>query len=398
MGYTMLHRITNKIKNVLGRPQQPANRVMVSLLPAGKPRGNVLLSYVINPFLRSAGEAISDSHTHHWESFQIAQTFLDLGYAVDVISYMNSTFVPQRRYDYFIAARTQLERIAHSLNRDCVIVAHLDTAHWITSNSSAYTRLLDLKNRRHTGLKNSVKLIEANLAIEHAHLATVLGNDYTIDTYRYAGKPIFRIPISTTAVYDWNPDKDFEHGRNHYLWFGSSGFVHKGLDLVLEAFTFLPEHHLTVCGPLDEEKEFVAAYHKELYETPNIHAEGWVDVNGDRFRKIAARCAGLVYPSCAEGGGGSAITCMHAGIVPLLSREASVDIDAECGVLLHDSHVDSLVAAIRAFSGLPASRLQQMARNAWLRARAMHTREHFAMEYRRFVAEVLLPGAFGHLD
>ncbi|MBK8161668.1 MAG: glycosyltransferase [Gammaproteobacteria bacterium] len=391
----MLRRITHRIKTALGRQPQAANRAVVSLLPAGKPLGNVLLSYVIDPFLRGPAVPISDSHTHHWESFQIAQTFLNHGYAVDVVSYMNSTFVPQKRYNYFIAARTQLERIARSLNRDCVIVAHLDTAHWITSNCSAYARLLDLKNRRHTGLKNSIKLIEANLAIEHAHLATVLGNDYTIDTYHYAGTPIFRIPISTTAVYDWDPAKDFEQCRKNYLWFGSSGFVHKGLDLVLEAFARMPDHHLTVCGPLDEEKEFVAIYRRELYETRNIHAEGWVDVNGHRFREITAQCAGLVYPSCAEGGGGSAITCMHAGIVPLLSREASVDLDDECGVLLRDTSVAGIMDAVKGFSNLPADKLQQMARNAWTRARATHTRERFAVDYDRFVSEVLLPKSFG---
>jgi glycosyltransferase involved in cell wall biosynthesis len=349
---------------------------------------------VIDPFLAADGTTISNKHTHHWESFQMAHTFLSHGFAVDVISYMNSSFVPARHYDYFVSARTNLERIARSLNDDCIIVAHLDTAHWISSNWSAYSRLRDLVNRRRLGLKNSVKLIEANLAIEHAHLATVLGNDYTIGTYRYADKPIFRIPISTTAVYDWNPAKDFQHCKNNYLWFGSSGFVHKGLDLVLEAFAQMPDHHLTVCGPLDEEKEFVSAYHKELFETPNIHAAGWIDVNSHRFLEIAQNCVGLVYPSCAEGGGGSAITCMHAGIVPLLSREASVDMDDTCGVLLHDTSVAGIMEAVKAFSGLPAERLGQLARNAWSRARAAHTREHFSAAYERFVSEILLPRSF----
>ena len=32
--------------------------------------------------------------------------------------------------------------------------------------------------------------------------------------------------------------------------------VHKGLDLVLEAFAGMPEYHLTVCGPVAKEKDF----------------------------------------------------------------------------------------------------------------------------------------------
>ncbi len=390
----MLHRIGKNIRNRLGVRKPAIHQQTVTLYPPEKSRGNVLLSYIINPFLLSKGDAISNDHTHHWESFQIAQTFIHHGFSVDVISYLNTAFLPSKDYAYFISARTNLERIARTINSDCTIVAHLDTAHWISSNHSAYCRLLALKERRKLSIKNSLKLIESNSALEFAHLGTALGNDYTIDTYRYASKPIYRIPISTTAVYEWNPHKDFERCRNNYLWFGSSGFVHKGLDLVLEAFARMPEFHLTVCGPFDEEKEFLKAYHSELFQTPNIHAVGWTDVNSGKFLDIANNCAGLVYPSCAEGGGGSAITCMHAGIIPILSREASVDLDDDCGVLLPQSSVESIIDAVRKISALPAGRLQLLARNAWQRARDTHTRERFAAEYDRFVSEVLLPKSY----
>ena len=35
--------------------------------------------------------------------------------------------------------------------------------------------------------------------------------------------------------------KDFEVCRPHFMWLGSRGFVHKGLDVVLEAFSEMPE-------------------------------------------------------------------------------------------------------------------------------------------------------------
>ncbi len=391
----MLRRITRKIRDKLGKSEIPDHQTTVTLHPEGRPRGNILLSYIINPFIRAEGKPISNEHTHHWESFQIAQTFLNHGFSVDVISYMNSSFLARKHYDYFISARTNLERIARSLNKDCIIVAHLDTAHWVSNNLSAYSRLLSLIDRRRMTITNSVRLIEPNMAIEHAHLATILGNEYTIGTYSYANKPIYRIPISTTAAYEWNSDKDYHRCRKNYLWFGSSGFVHKGLDLVLEAFSQMPDYHLTVCGPLENEKPFVSAYHNELFQTPNIHVAGWVDVNSERFLEITANCMGLAYPSCAEGGGGSAITCMHAGIVPILSREASVDIDDDCGVLLRSSSVPEIMESVVNLSKLPGERLQQLAKNAWLRAREAHSRERFAAEYDHFVSKILIPQSFG---
>src|SRR5207247_2455643 len=98
------------------------------------------------------------------------------------------------------------------------------------------------------------------------------GNDFTMGTFKYAKKRLYPVPIIPIPIpYPWAEGKDFNECRRHYLWFGSGGFVRKGLDLVLDAFVEMPEYHLTVCGPIQQERQFEAAYHKELYETPNIH-------------------------------------------------------------------------------------------------------------------------------
>jgi len=83
-------------------------------------------------------------------------------------------------------------------------------------------------------------MIETNKAIECADIATILGNEFTISTYNYAKKPMYRIPISAPSTYSWDESKDFDNCKKKYLCFGSGGFVHKGLDLVLEAFTNMP--------------------------------------------------------------------------------------------------------------------------------------------------------------
>ena len=381
-------RIKRALCRRLCKQKEGIHLQTVSLSPQGRSRGRVLLSFIIEPFLRKPGEPISHDHTHDWESWQMAQTFLQKGYAVDVISYQNDRFRPKKRYDFFISARTNLEKIAPHLNDDCIKVAHLDTAHWLFNNQAAYTRLLNLQQRRGVSLTN-VRIVEPNRAIEEADLATVLGNHFTMETYRHAGKELHRIPISAPATYPWDDEKDFDRCRNNYLWFGSSGLVHKGLDLVLEAFAAMPEYHLTVCGPIRNERTFVDAYRKELFETPNIETIGWIDVNSPEFRELTRNTLALVYPSCAEGGGGSAITCMHAGLIPILSREASVDI-GDGGMLLTDSGIETIQEAVKTLSGRPVEHLQRQARLAWEQARRHHTRETFATRFDGFVTDFLL--------
>ncbi len=360
---------------------------VISLAPATESKGSVLLAFVIEPFLLNRGETVSNAHSHDWESLQMAQTFLEMGYRVDVISYLNRRFVPDKHYSMFVAARTNFARIATGLNNDCIKIVHLDTAHWIYNNQAAYKRLLDVQSRRGVTL-DSVRIIEPNWALEHADYATVLGNDFTIDTYRYGGKKIYRVPVSVPAVYDWPGNKDFENCRTNFLWFGSAGFVHKGLDLVLEAFSDMPELHLTVCGPIDEDNRFKAAYFKELYEAQNIHTYGWVDVASREFERIARGCVALIYPSCSEGGGSSVLTCMHAGLIPIVSRESSVDI-GDYGILLKESTVDTLKNEARRISRLLPDQCEYMAREAWDFARRHHTRDIFSVAYQNTIHEIL---------
>lgn len=367
---------------------------VVTLEPAGPVRGEVLFAYVIDPFLRRAGVSVEHSHTHFWESLTMAETFRAAGFRVDVISWKNLGFTPQRRYDVAVDVRLLLERWVPFLPATTVKVFHAETAHPSFYNPAQRRRLADLKARRGFLIRPQ-KLIEENRAAEVADVITIIGNEQTQATYAFAGKPQVRIPISTPFTYPGPEGKDFAAARRRFLWFGSGGLVHKGLDLVLDAFAGMPDYHLTVCGPVRRERDFERAYFRELYQTPNIHAWGWIDVGSPAFLELARRTLGLVYPSCSEGTSGSAITCMHAGLVPVLSREAGVE--PAGGVLLESSSVEQIRTAVAALSEESPRQLEERARTAWSFARAHHTKETFSAAYRGFV-ERLVAGEWRRRD
>ena len=359
----------------------------VTLEPTGQPKGWVLLSYILDPFLLRPGEPVSTAHTHDAESVLIARTFQQLGYGVDVIDFRNGEFLPTRRYAFFVSARTHLETIAARLNHDCIKIAHLDTAHFLFNNAAAYARALALQRRR--GFTSaSIRVVEHNLAVEHCDYAAVLGGDFCMDTYRYAGKPMFRLPVPTSRTYALDPTKNYDQCRNRFLWLGSSGLVHKGLDLTLEAFAQTPDLHLSVCGRLDWERHFVQLYHAELHETPNIRAVGWVDVDGSRFLDIANNTLAVVFPSCAESESCSVLTCMQAGLIPVVPREAGIDVQ-DFGVLLPDASVDSIRNAVESLARTPGPALQAMSLKAWEYAREHHTAEKYTQAYERMIKRIL---------
>lgn len=99
-------------------------------------------------------------------------------------------------------------------------------------------------------------------------------------------------------------NKNYKDAKKHFLWFGSSRLIHKGLDLLLEIFKELPDLHLHVCGPINNELKFKDIYYEELYNTKNIHTYGFINIQSKSFKGIINKCAFIIFPSCSEGGGG----------------------------------------------------------------------------------------------
>lgn len=387
-------RLLNRLIRIVGlelrrRPRTAAGAGQItSLPPREKATGNVLISYIPDDVLSTEDE-VSASHTHYWECRQMAHSFRDAGFNVDVVDFADNKFIPRTRYDILVSARTNLERLAKHVPDHCLKIAHLDTAHFLTNNANAMERLRRVRDRHQVSLR-STRMVENNWAIEAADMGCVLGNAFTEESYRFAGKPIHRIPLSSVRQYDWLADKDFDACRKTYLWFGSGGFAHKGLDLVIDAFADLPDHRLLICGPLDLEPRFVKAFERSMYHSDNIETIGWIDVTSPDFTAIRQRTVATIYPSCSEGGGGSVITCMHAGLIPVVTPEASVDV-GEFGTVLQETSVQAVRDAILELSELPAADLERRARAAWEYARGHHTRARFADAYDRFVRDVVVP-------
>jgi glycosyltransferase involved in cell wall biosynthesis len=367
------------------RRDAPLRRV-ISLKPRGAVVGDILVSYRIDPFL-VAPEEVSTAHPIHWISLQMAQTFLELGYAVDVVNDKNSSFIPRKNYVACVAGRWNLERLRAVLGDRCLYIMHADTAHILYHNSAECRRLLELQQRR--GVVLSPRRLETpTLAIEHADCAVIHGNEFTLGTYKYAKKPLYAVPTPALALYPLPEHKDLDGCRRRFLWLASRAMVHKGLDLVLDAFAELPDYHLVVCGPVHREADFESAYRKELHESPNVTTVGWIDMSSRRFAEIASNSLALLYPSCSEGQAGAVTTCLQAGLIPIVSYQSGVDVH-DFGLTLTHCTVTEIRDAVRHLSNLPTHRLAEMTRKAWQCARASFTREAFAARYRDVVVQIL---------
>jgi glycosyltransferase involved in cell wall biosynthesis len=373
-----LLKLKLKARRRLGLP------AVVSLRPKKPPIGHVLLSYLTGSFTHSEP---TSTHSNCWESRQIGQTFLELGYGIDVIDWFDRRFVPRRPYRFLIDIGCNMPRLAPLAGESCVKLLHATGKHWLFQNLAEMQRLADLFRRRGVVLEPR-RQSPTGCAVELADCVTVLGNQMTADTLSYAGKPVYPIPPSPAAQFNWDDAKDFQRTSRRFLWLGSTGMVHKGLDLVLEAFAGMPEFELVVAGPVDAEPDFNNFYHRELYETPNIRTLGWIDVTAPEFAALVRGVSAMVYPSCSEGSAGSVIVGLHAGLIPIVSRETGIDMD-DFGVELKHNTIAEIRREVRAHAECSPIELRQRSRAAWQRARTYFTRERFAEAFRNVVLEWL---------
>ena len=370
----------------LFRPQKSSRNQIISILPETSPKGKVLLSYIIDGFFFDSETQIPKTHTNIWQTVKMAEIFLEFGYEVEVIHYTNTSFVPSGNYTFFLDVRHNMQRLSPYINHECIKIMHLDTANILFHNAAESARLLQLQQRRGATLRPR-RFELPNLGLEHADFGTTTGNDFVVSSFKHANKKIFKLPSPCGIDFDF-PERDWEKARKQFLWFSSTGAVHKGLDLALEAFKEMPDQQLFVCTSLKWDHDFVQAYHHELHETPNIHTIGWVDIDGSQFKEIIRKCGSILHFSCSEGGAPSIKVCMHAGLIPVISYESGVDVD-DFGFLLRECTIDNIIKTIRHIASLSESELQQKSLKTWQYANQNYTRKKFETEFRKIIQKII---------
>jgi len=364
-----------------------------SFAPAGQPRGRILLGHRTDGMGLPAGHPRLTEHNQFQEALAIVDALVERGYAVDAVSSDRRLPTPRGDYDLFLGLRTNFDMLSAGLDARCVRVLQIETMHWLYNNRASLERSLEVQRGRGVTPERDIE-IGRNRAIETADYAVMAGNDDVYRSFAYARTPVFEIVNPAIRLRPWNDGKDFNAARRRFLWMGSGGLAHKGLGRTLEAFAGLSDHHLTVCGPLDREPRFCEAFHRELRQTPNIRAYGWIDQTGPEFAALAEATLAHVFPSCAEAQAGAVINCMAAGLIPIVSRQVGMDVTPDFGVLLEDDTPAGVRAAVRELAARPEAELRAMARRAWEIARTRHSLER----YKAVVGEVIERILMGHPD
>ena len=353
-------------------------------------RPRVLVSYLVGPFVLPPNDPEHIRFSNLGIARALVQALNDLGYAVDVVDYIDRRFRPAAEYAAFVGHGTHNFRpIAEALPPRTPKLFLASTNYWRFHNAQAAGRAQDLARRRQFELPPDRPLDPAEeWNVLNADAVVGFGNGNFRDKF----PPAVAVRSLNIAAYPATNapaagENDFGAARRNFLFFAGAGNVHKGLDLLLEAFARPGvDAHLWVCQEIGP--EFDRAYHRELHETPGVHLEGYVPMRGPRFRELAARCAYVILPSCSEGCPGSVVECMHHGLIPVVSRECNLD-TGEYGVTLAECTPDSLAAAVGDLSTLAPDRCREMSRDTLAAASRDFSADAFLTRVRSILEELL---------
>ena len=292
--------------------------------PDTRPK-QALFSYLVRPFyITSEDDPEFLIHSQWWQNRQIARLLDQRGYRVDVVNFDDARFTPDCAYDLVLGLGQACIRTSRAMPPETVRIYIMTGAESGFNNEQENRRLQSIKERRGCDLEPRRMTRMDSKELAKFDGVACFGNEFNASLCR----PFHKRPVTFNNC--GMPGirfltKDYESARKHFLYLASFGQVHKGLDLLLETFATLSECHLHICTTLRQEADFVSCYRRELYETPNIHVHDWTPIDSPRFHKLCRTANNVVSASCAEASAGAVVVGMHAGLIPVVSRECGID-------------------------------------------------------------------------
>jgi len=326
----------------------------ITLYPdSGKSIGRVLFSYLAEPVLFDDNDERLKAHSNKWESREIARIFLRMGYIVDAILYRDDDFVPTEKYDIVFDIHYKIERLKEYFSPDTIKILHMTGGYPRFAHRAEQERISAMQVRRPGAAYLPKRAIdergmrEFDCSIEKASFCTLIGNKVTIDTYpaAFRGKTAL-VTVTGSVLARIKSREEYVPPERQFLWFFGAGAVMKGLDLLLDVFSRNPQWTLNVVGNVKSEVDFLHIYRNELLGMPNIKYHGFLIPSGDKFQEILDRSFCFIAPASSEAISTAVVTCMQAGLFPIVSRNTGIDLPAGCGIYLETCTDDEITRSV----------------------------------------------------
>ncbi len=346
----------------------------------------VLICYIPDQFFRAKEELMF--HSNRYEACQIIRVFIEMDYAIDVVWPLSDDEQTEKSgYDIVFGFGPVYLRASQS-NANAVKILYLteNNPEVVAGKFRERVEYYYERNKiRKTGTpRNQYYTISQFEISDYGILKNSIQNAESSKPF-FKNSYLIKSSGLKNQAFTIHRDKNMDMARKHFLWLGSSGAIHKGLDLLLEVFSTLPGVTLHICGLSAEEADLVEGYSSE-----NIVNHGFIEIDSSEFlNDIVGKCAFVILPSCSEGISNSVVTGMMHGLIPVVTPECGIEIDYDTGFLLESYRICYIRDVVVRLSTLPSKKLKTMHHNAYNYAQKEFTLEKFTRDFKNIMYKIV---------
>ncbi len=293
---------------------------------------------------------ITDSFTKDWDSYNggrtqpfeilsIVKVLSEADYCIDVIDCNDLKILPflkDKEYDLIFGFGEVFYQLTQRHKNACSIMYM--TEHHPEFADREEKKRLQYFYERH---KKKGRIVRSgNFYKKHyfdklySHIITLSEVDPFLKDY----EQVFSLfPTSIENInYEFN-HKNHAATKKHFLWLGSYGAIHKGLDLLLDVFEKRDDIILHIAGLSEEDKQLLKPKNRA-----NIIDHSYINIKTDTFLRVVEACTYIILPSCSEAFSTSVTTGMRHGLIPIVMRDTGFNRMGDIGIFLKDYNIPYL--------------------------------------------------------
>lgn len=324
-------------------------------------------------------------HTNRLELFQMIKVLIEMDFCIDVCGnddVQAQKYIEMKEYD--------------------VIIGLGEVFRWAVRNKKAYSIIYMTENPYFVSMQKEKERLDYFYARHHKHYTFsrtgkfFKENDEKLadavlcvgDTkyFRELQRPVKRIYPSAAYNEKFNIDK-VSREKNNFLVFGTDGFIHKGIDLLIDIFMHHPEWNLFICG--FQVNERIKEIMKIDISGTSIYDMGYIQVNSPEFLDIINRCRFILLPSCSEGMSTAVLTGMRHGLIPVVMHDNGLDGLEEYCYYFEDYHLEALEKKIEEICQLSEEELNIRSKSIYKFSNEIFTGYKFEKTFKLKLEEIL---------
>lgn len=323
-------------------------------------------------------------HTNIFEVNQMIKIFINKGYAIDLVScidYKSLEVIKENEYHLIFGFGDIFYEIC-KLNPKAKKILYMTENHPSYSYRKENERVeyyFERHNKR-VNISRSYKYYKEE-HFEIINYAIILGELEPYEEYNFKKYSLF-----PTGLYNGNympTRRNYEMSKKNFLWFGSTGAIHKGLDILLDVFKHRKDINLHICGLQKNDERIL-----KIPKSENIINHRRINVQSEKFLYLANKCSYIILPSCSEGFSTSIATGMRHSLIPIIMRHTGFNRLNDMGIFINDFHLENVEAVINKVIKLDNEYLEKMHNKVYGFANKVFTIDNFSRNFKKIIDDI----------